>query len=78
MPEQEMYTLVCKDRFDKIDAKLEQIEQKLNNNNGLLTRTAILEERDRALESRWKWLIGASTTLTIAVIVKLLYEVFAR
>jgi len=71
MPEQEMYDLICKDRFDKIDEKLDQIDRKLSG-NGLLTRTAIIEKDIGRLKSYWKWTVGIIT----ALIVKIVYGLF--
>ncbi len=75
MPEeQEMYELVCKDRFTKIDGKLDGIVDMLSANpSGLIPRMAVIEEQTKANTSRWKKVFGAIVALAVAVIGKFVY-----
>ena len=71
--EDQMYELICKDRFDKIDESLEKLNEKLSGNPGLVSRLAIVEEQTKANTSRWKRVFGAIIALASAVIGKFLY-----
>lgn len=79
MPEeQEMYELICKDRFDKIDGKLDNITEKLTANpSGLIPRMAVVEDQTKANTSRWKRLFAAIIALAVAVIGRFIYGFFS-
>ena len=67
--DQKMYELVCKDRFDKIDNKLDDISKKLFKGNGKPIDVRIAEQNKDilTLKSRWKWMAGVLAGILIWV-----------
>lgn len=62
----DMYSLICKSRFDKLDEKMDTILNQLSLGDGALTkRVALLEEAHRsAAKALW---VAVSAFITAAV-----------
>ena len=75
---EEMYHLVCKDRFDKIDESLERLHIAISGNgrDGLSSKTVRLETEVAAIKSRWKYILGVLAALCLPVLGKIVYDVF--
>lgn len=77
--EETMYTMVCKEKFEDLQKILEKIDEKVSGNGrpGLATDVAVLQTEIQTQKSRWKWLIGTSTALCIAIFGHLGYKLIA-
>jgi hypothetical protein len=94
MPEEidtKLYDLLCKERFDNIETSvkegfnktnvtLEKIWDRIEGNGGtgLVEEIAVLQEKDKEKDKRWKWLAGAGTAILLPLIGKLIYDLVSH
>ena len=67
-----MYNIVCKERFDKIDASQEKIIDLLRGKNS----TPGLIDEVRTLKSRWALIFGALAVLSTALVAQIIQWIF--
>ena len=68
----EMYKLVCKQRFDTLDEKMDQVLILLKGDNG----NAGLCEKVRVLSGRWKVMIGGFILVISAFVTQAIRWIF--
>ena len=72
--EEKMYSLVCKERFDNIDQKQEQMLNLLRGSNG----TPGMIEEIRILKSRWKMISIGILLMLSAFVTQLARWIFTK
>ena len=68
----EMYKLVCKERFDKLDYKMDEVLRLLQGDNGNIG----LCEKVRVLSGRWKIILGGFILIISAFITQIIRWLF--